>query len=196
MATNVGEPIVGLNKEEKIYLLKLARETIETQLKYHRNPETTPISEKVKEKFGVFVTLHKFGELRGCIGYVEGIKPLYLAVMDMARAAAFEDPRFPPVEMSEVKDLDIEISVLSPLKKIQDISEIEIGKHGLIMERGFHRGLLLPQVATEWGWNREEFLRQTCIKAGLPPDAWKDPETTIYIFSAEIFSEKELLHGE
>ncbi len=196
MAGNVGEPIVGLNREEKIYLLKLARETIETQLKYHRNPETKPISPKVQEKFGVFVTLHKFGELRGCIGYVEGIKPLYQAVMDMAKAAAFEDPRFPPVELSEVPDLDIEISVLSPLKKIESIDEIVIGKHGLIMQRGFHRGLLLPQVATEWNWNREEFLRQTCLKAGLPPDAWKDPETEIYIFSAEIFSEKELLHGE
>lgn len=196
MNSTSGEPIVGLNNNEKIYLLKLARETIEWQLKYHEFPKTEPISEKVKQKFGVFVTLHKHGQLRGCIGYVEGLKPLYLAVMDMAKAAAFEDPRFPPVEPTEVKDLDIEISVLSPLKKISDINQIEIGKHGLIIQRGWQRGLLLPQVATEWGWNREQFLQQTCIKAGLPPEAWKEPGTEIYIFSAEIFSEKELLTHE
>lgn len=193
MRNSRGEPIVGLNKEEKVYLLKLVRQTILTYLEKQEYPSTKPISEKLEEKFGVFVTLHEHGQLRGCIGYVEGIKPLYQAVMDMARSAAFSDPRFPPVKKEEVKDLEIEISVLSPLKKIKDVSEIQVGKHGIIIQKGFRRGLLLPQVATEWHWNREEFLRQTCFKAGLPAEAWQDPATEISIFSAEIFNEKEIL---
>jgi len=193
MKLSEDQPVVGLDKKEKIYLLKLARETIIHLLKYGEYPDTTPVSEKVQQKFGVFVTLHKDGQLRGCIGYVEGIKPLYEAVMEMAKSAAFRDPRFPAVSMDEVPDLEIEISVLSPLKKIKSIEEIKVGEHGLIIQRGFERGLLLPQVATQYGWNREQFLEQTCYKAGLPGDAWKDPETEIYIFTAEIFDEKELL---
>jgi AmmeMemoRadiSam system protein A len=105
----------------------------------------------------------------------------------MAEAAAFDDPRFPPVTKEELKDLSIEISVLTPFKQITDVSEIEVGKHGIYMERGFYSGLLLPQVATEYGWDRETFLEQTCRKAGLPPDAWKEKNTKIYIFSADIF---------
>jgi len=187
------EPIVGLNKDEKIYLLELARNTISELISHHKFPVTTPVSDKVKEDFGVFVTLHKNGQLRGCIGYIEGIKPLYKAVMEMAESAAFRDPRFPAVRREEVDDLEIEISVLSPVVKIEDVKQIEVGKHGIIIQRGpYQRGLLLPQVATEWGWNREEFLTQTCYKAGLPGDAWKDKETEISIFSAEIFNEKEL----
>jgi len=193
MKLSEDQPVVGLDKKEKIYLLKLARETIIHLLKYGEYPDTTPVSEKVQQKFGVFVTLHKDGQLRGCIGYVEGIKPLYEAVMEMAKSAAFRDPRFPAVSMDEVPDLEIEISVLSPLKKIKSIEEIKVGEHGLIIQRGFERGLLLPQVATQYGWNREQFLEQTCYKAGLPGDTWKDPETEIYIFTAEIFDEKELL---
>jgi AmmeMemoRadiSam system protein A len=187
------EPIVGLNKDEKIYLLDLARKTITELISHNKLPVTKPISDKVKEEFGVFVTLHKNGNLRGCIGYIEGIRPLYQAVMEMAESAAFRDPRFPPVQLKELDDLEIEISVLSPVVKIEDINRIEVGKHGIIIQRGpYQRGLLLPQVATEWGWNREEFLTQTCYKAGLPGDAWKDKETEISIFSAEIFNEKEL----
>ena len=165
------EPIVGLNKDEKIYLLDLARKTIAELISHNKLPVTKPISDKVKEEFGVFVTLHKNGNLRGCIGYIEGIRPLYQAVMEMAESAAFRDP----------------------VVKIEDINRIEVGKHGIIIQRGpYQRGLLLPQVATEWGWNREDFLTQTCYKAGLPGDAWKDKETEISIFSAEIFNEKEL----
>lgn len=192
MNANDAQPIVGLNHDEKVYLLSLARKTISYYLETKKLPTTTPVSEKVKEKFGVFVTLHKHGQLRGCIGYVEGISPLYQAVMEMAKSAAFSDPRFPPVQKNEVPELAIEISVLSPLKKIKDVQEIQVGKHGIIIQQGFHRGLLLPQVATEWGWNREEFLQQTCHKAGLPPEAWKDPSSDIYIFSAEIFNEKDV----
>jgi len=186
------EPIVGLNHDEKIYLLSLARTTISHYLETQKLPSTLPVSDKLREKFGVFVTLHKNGQLRGCIGYIEGIAPLYQAVMEMAKSAAFNDPRFNPVVKKEIPDLEIEISVLSPLKKVKDVKEIQVGKHGIIIQQGFQRGLLLPQVATEWGWNREEFLEQTCHKAGLPADAWKDTSSEIYIFSAEIFSEKDV----
>ncbi|OGB60645.1 MAG: hypothetical protein A2Y94_03355 [Caldithrix sp. RBG_13_44_9] len=110
----------------------------------------------------------------------------------MAKSAAFNDPRFNPVVKKEIPDLEIEISVLSPLKKVKDVKEIQVGKHGIIIQQGFQRGLLLPQVATEWGWNREEFLEQTCHKAGLPADAWEDPSSEIFIFSAEIFNEKDV----
>jgi len=106
----------------------------------------------------------------------------------MAEAAAFQDPRFPPVRVDELGELEIEISVLTPLREIKDPEEIEVGKHGIMIERPpYYSGLLLPQVATEYGWDRETFLEQTCIKAGLPPNAWRDPATRIYIFSAEIF---------
>lgn len=191
MIDKEGGPIVGLNQQEKVYLLELARKTIQNLVEKGDFPETKPISEKVQQNFGVFVTLNKNGHLRGCIGFIEGVKPLYKVIMEMAKSAAFNDPRFPPVKAEEVSSLEIEISVLSPLKKIKDVKEIEVGKHGIIIQRGFYRGLLLPQVATEWGWNREEFLAQTCHKAGLPTDAWKDPDTEIQIFSAEIFSEKD-----
>ncbi len=182
-------PIVGLNDREKNYLLHLARETILSVLDSDIFPDTKPPTKKVEEKFGVFVTLHKHGQLRGCIGYIEGVKPLYREVMEMANSAAFKDPRFPSVQKNEVTDLEIEISVLSPLKQISDTGEIQVGKHGIIIQQEFYRGLLLPQVAVEWGWDRDEFLQQTCVKAGLPRDAWKDPHTKIFIFSAEIFSE-------
>jgi AmmeMemoRadiSam system protein A len=182
-------PIVGLNDQEKNYLLQLVRGTINSMLDSHKFPETKPPTKKLEEKFGVFVTLHKHEQLRGCIGYIEGVKPLYEEVMEMANSAAFRDPRFPPVQKNEVKDLEIEISVLSPIKQISDVKEIQVGKHGIIIQREFYRGLLLPQVAVEWKWNREEFLRQTCFKAGLPADSWKDPQTKIFIFSAEIFGE-------
>ena len=125
MQNNSSDTIVGLSREEKIYLLKLARSTISHYLQTANLPESTPQSEKMKEKFGVFVTLHKNGKLRGCIGYIEGIDELHTAVMTMAHSAAFRDPRFPPVEEEEIEDLEIEISVLSPLKKVENIRTIE-----------------------------------------------------------------------
>jgi len=184
-------PIVGLNDQEKQYLLDLVRNTIVNILETGEFPETEPVSEKMREKYGVFVTLHKEGNLRGCIGYIEGVDQLYKSVMNMSKSAAFQDPRFPPVEKKEVDQLEIEISVLSPIKKIESVDEIQVGKHGLIVQQGPYRGLLLPQVATEWGWDKLQFLEQTCRKAGLSTDAWKNTETDIYIFSAEIFSENE-----
>ena len=140
---------------------------------------------------GAFVTLNKDHQLRGCIGNIRGTEALYQTVSRMAIAAATEDPRFPPVRPEELDQITIEISVLTPLKKISSPEEIQIGRDGLYIEKGFYHGLLLPQVATEYGWNREEFLQHTCLKAGLPPDAWREGATT-YSFSAQVFNEQEL----
>lgn len=180
-----------LNSEERESLLTISRQTIETYLRTGARLEAKPLTERLKRKQGVFVTLHKRGELRGCIGYVEGIKPLYLAVQDMAISAATGDPRFPPVTPPELPDIDIEITVLSPLKKIDSPDSVVVGKHGLIVRKGFYSGLLLPQVPVEQNWNREQFLAHTCLKAGLPPDAYKDPKTELYVFTGEVFGEKK-----
>ncbi len=136
------------------------------------------------------MTLHRHGSLRGCIGLVQAIKPLYRTVQEMAVSAAFEDPRFPPLHREELGDIEVEISVMSPLERVSTIEEIQVGVHGLIMKRGYHQGLLLPQVATEQGWERDTFLQHTCFKAGMSGDCWKDPATEIYVFSAEVFSER------
>nr|MBP7886610.1 AmmeMemoRadiSam system protein A [Candidatus Neomarinimicrobiota bacterium] len=146
------------------------------------------VPERLKVKRGAFVTLEKHHELRGCIGYILPIYPLYKTVIEMAKAAALDDPRFPPVSPSELKDITVEISVLTVPQKISDPSEIEVGKHGIIIKRGFNQGLLLPQVATDYGWDRETFLEHTCLKAGLPRDAWQDKNTEIQIFSAQVFN--------
>jgi AmmeMemoRadiSam system protein B/AmmeMemoRadiSam system protein A len=179
-----------LTDEERSRLLALARETIEDRLQGKKITQGEGAAGVLKEERGVFVSLHKKGKLRGCIGYIEGRKPLLEAVREMAQSAAFEDPRFSPLRREEMKDLDIEISVLTPLKEVSDINEIEVGTHGIYLTRGFFSGLLLPQVATQYGWDRVTFLEETCRKAGLPPQAWKDKKTRIYIFSADIFGEK------
>lgn len=180
-----------LSLEEKEKLLKIARVSVVEAVTGEKQPEP-PITEgRLKENCGAFVTLKKYGELRGCIGYIVAVKPLYETVKDVARSAAVNDYRFNPVSKDELDKINIEISALTPLKRISDINEIEIGKHGLYMKRGFDSGLLLPQVATEYGWDRETFLQQTCRKAGLPSNAWKDPATEVFVFSAEVFGEKE-----
>ncbi len=181
-----------LSKEEKKSLIELVRDTIRARLSGKPLPNFSPSTERLSQNSGAFVTLHKRGALRGCIGYVEAIKPLYQSVKDMALAAAFQDPRFPPLSESEFKDIDVEISVMSPIQRITDVDEIQVGTHGIIIKSGFYQGLLLPQVATEQGWDRDTFLRHTCYKAGLDGDRWKKPDTEIYVFSAEVFSEKEL----
>jgi AmmeMemoRadiSam system protein B/AmmeMemoRadiSam system protein A len=178
---------LGLTEQEKKTLHEIAHTVIWNKASDKAVPEFQVQSERLKELRGAFVTINKQGNLRGCIGHIRGLKPLYKTVEEMASAAAFDDPRFPPITKSELKDLEIEISVLTPFKQITDTSEIEVGKHGIYMERGFYSGLLLPQVATEYGWNRETFLEHTCRKAGLPPNAWKEKDTRIYIFSADIF---------
>ena len=189
------EPVgvdLGLNQDEKKTLLHIAKTTIECQTKNQKAPEFHVDSTILKEKRGAFVTLRKRGGLRGCIGNIRGNSPLHVTIGKMAFAAAFEDPRFPPVTKGELDDLDIEISVLTPLKIIEDVSEIDVGKHGLYIEKEYRSGLLLPQVATEHKWDRKTFLEQTCYKAGLHKDAWKEKDTRIYIFSADIFSEEKL----
>ncbi len=177
---------MGLSQEEKQRLKKLAREAIEGIL-FGKDNDPIELTEQLKEKCGAFVTIKNRGALRGCIGYIRGYLPLHETVKDMAVQAAFHDPRFDPVNKDEWHDVDIEISVLTPMKKIDDISEIEVGLHGLYIEKGTHSGLLLPQVATEQKWDRTAFLEYTCFKAGLPKDAWKAKDIDIFIFSAEVF---------
>lgn len=179
-----------LDKKERRSLLYLARKTIEAQLA--DIPLTLPPFPEIvfQRHLCVFVTLHKHGDLRGCIGTFIPNKPLYEQVCDMTVSCAFHDPRFRPLTSHELRDVEIEISVLSPLRPIRNIDEIEVGTHGIYIVQGPHGGVLLPQVATEYGWDRFTFLDQTCVKAGLCPGCWKDSSTEIYIFSAEIFSEE------
>lgn len=185
-----------LNKEQQEKLLALARTTIHEVLKGNRAPLPDmegEFSDTIfAERRGGFVTLHKKGNLRGCIGYIVGMKNVPETIIDMAQAAAFRDPRFPSLSMGEFADIDIEISVLTPIEPLSDISEIKIGRDGLIISSGHRSGLLLPQVATEYEWTVEQFLGHTCFKAGLHGTAWKEPGTKIEKFSAQVFSEKEL----
>jgi AmmeMemoRadiSam system protein B/AmmeMemoRadiSam system protein A len=178
---------LGLNEEEKKTLHQIAKTVIENKARGKTVPDFKIESPVLKENRGAFVTIHKRGQLRGCIGYIEGRGPLHKTIEEMAEAAAFRDPRFTPVKEKELPELELEISVLTPLKKIQDVNEIQVGKHGIYIKKGWYSGLLLPQVATEYGWDRQTFLEHTCQKAGLPPHAWKEKDTEIYIFSADIF---------
>jgi uncharacterized protein len=180
---------MSLTDKDKDLLLRVARESILAHLEDREPPAVTDASPVMCEKRGAFVSLHRRGQLRGCIGFIEAVKPLLQTIREMAPAAAFHDPRFRPLSKNELADLEIEISVLTPLQLIKSVDEIQVGKHGLYMVQGFCRGLLLPQVATEYKWDRTTFLQQTCCKAGLPPDAWKDQATKIYIFAADIFGD-------
>lgn len=180
-----------LTAKEKDTLLDIAKKAIVAKVNHKDIPKLTVDSEKLQEKRGAFVTLKKHGKLRGCIGYIKAYKPVGETVQEMAIAAAFHDPRFPSLKPDEVRDLTFEISVLSPLKRIDDINEIEVGKHGLYIVRGYKSGLLLPQVAIEYQWDRKTFLKETCYKAGLSMDAWMDKETEIYIFSADYFGDTD-----
>ena len=173
-------------------LLKIARDVVEACCRGGKPPKPEVFSPTLNEPRGAFVTLHKDGKLRGCIGHIRAQKPLVETIVEMAEAAAFQDPRFPPVTTKELSQLEYEISVLTPLRRIKDVEEIQVGIHGIYMKRGPSSGLLLPQVATEWGWDRITFLEHTCSKAGLPEDAWKDKKTEIYIFSADVFSPDDL----
>ncbi len=182
-----------LDNEEQQVLLKIARNTIQDYI-VNRHIPPIPIEvndyPELQQPAGVFVTLTKNKQLRGCIGYIKPIAPLAQAVSKMAIAASTEDPRFSPVTPDEIKEIKIEITVLSELTQIHNINQIEVGKHGLYIVKGFNSGLLLPQVATEQGWNREEFLTHTCYKAGLPANAWKEKDAEIFIFSGAIFHEE------
>ncbi len=178
-----------LSDSDKQLLLSTARNAIEASVQDKPLPRLKNIPEMLQQPCGAFVTLHKAQELRGCIGYIESDMSLIKTVQDVAVKSALSDPRFPPVEAEEVPLLEIEISVMTPPEAISDMTRIEVGKHGLIMQKGLRRGLLLPQVASEYGWDRETFLNQTARKAGLPADAWRQPDTKVFIFSAEVFNE-------
>jgi AmmeMemoRadiSam system protein A len=178
---------MDLTEEDKNTLAYIVKKTIQCKLDQKILPVFQVVSEPVKENRGAFVTLKKNGRLRGCIGYIEAKRPLYETVREMAIASAFNDPRFPPLKRDELPHLTLEISVLTPLKLIKEIEEIEIGVHGLYIVRGYRSGLLLPQVAIEYKWDSLTFLEETCCKAGLSPEAWKEEDTKIYIFSANVF---------
>jgi AmmeMemoRadiSam system protein A len=180
-----------LTETEQRSLLKIARTTLESHVRTGRTPACAPATARLAEKRGAFVTLHKQGELRGCIGYVEAVKPVFQAVSEMAVAASSEDPRFEPVKPEELDDIDVEITVLSPLRRTTPDSVV-VGTHGLVVRKGFRSGLLLPQVPVEQGWNREQFLAHTCRKAGLPVTAWQDKETELSCFTGQVFGEKNL----
>ena len=192
-----------LTRSEGGALITLARRAIERALS-RRYPQAVQAAQLVDdpepvtsgravldEPRGAFVTLHAHGDLRGCIGYIESAMPLSRVVEDVAEKAAFDDPRFPPLTPDEYPAVQVEISILSPLRRIVSPEEIVIGSHGLLLEHGWHRGLLLPQVATEYGWDRTVFLENVARKAGLPAGAWRDPSARIFIFSADIVRERE-----
>ena len=178
-----------LSADERRDLLRLARWAIAAAT-HAAGPAPAPSASGDSSLAGAFVSITIGGQLRGCIGYPEGNRPLANVVEQCAASAAISDPRFPAVRSDEYERLHVEISVLGPIEAVGDISEIEIGRHGLIAELGHRRGLLLPQVAVEWGWAREEFLSHTCLKAGLARDAWREG-ARLYKFEAEVFGEEQ-----
>ena len=179
-----------LTNEEKKILLESARETIAAKLT-NRKPEYKPATQTLETKCGAFVTLHKHGQLRGCIGNLTGVKPLFNTIREMALSSAFDDPRFMPLSPKELDEIDIEISVLSPLKKIKSIDEIKIGEHGILLKKGFRSATFLPQVAVEQKWGLKELLENVCYKAGIDSESWKAPDTELYVYSAIVFGEKK-----
>ena len=190
-------PSPGFSLVQRRILLAIAHDAISSKLAGRPLPSAPPVNVvsrdiwgALEEPRGVFATLHLEGELRGCVGYVAAIRPLWQAVAETARAAAFEDSRFWPVTAMEAPALKISLSVLSPLFPIE-AAQVEIGRHGLVISEGLRRGLLLPQVPVEHGWDRETFLEETCRKAGLPKDAWRR-SATIEAFEAEVFEDDEL----
>jgi uncharacterized protein len=183
-----------LNPDQRKQLLRLARASIAAVLE--RRPAEAnedDFDEALRKPSGVFVTLTTHDDdLRGCIGSIEPVAPLYKAVVASAINAAFRDPRFNPVREGELETLKIEISVMGPIELVTNVEGIVVGRDGLIISRGRNAGLLLPQVATDYGWDRETFLRHTCTKAGLPMDAWRLADARLEKFSAEVFGEEEL----
>lgn len=177
-----------LTQAEKRQLLETAREAIVSFITTGSVQKREVAPENLQSHQGCFVSIKMNGKLRGCIGNFISDKPLIQLVQEMAVAAATKDPRFYPMKKQDLTDFTVEISVLSSLQKIADIEEIEVGTHGIYLERNFHRGVLLPQVATEYGWDRDTFLQQTALKAGMGRDDWKE-NTDIYIFSAQVFGE-------
>ncbi|MEN8153749.1 MAG: AmmeMemoRadiSam system protein A [Acidobacteriota bacterium] len=180
-----------LTISEKKELLKLARETIINYMANKKHPEYTNLNEKFNENRGVFVTLHLDGNLRGCIGHPLPVVPLYKSVIENAISSAFEDPRFNSLSEDEVDKIDIEISVLSIPEEMNSYKDVKVGRDGIIISRGFNRGLLLPQVPVEQGWDLEEYISYGCLKAGMDQDQWRK-SVKIETFQADVFGEKDL----
>ena len=178
-----------LDKEMSTKLLKIARNAIDACLTETAAAPVEVDDLALNQKVGCFVTIHRDGQLRGCIGNFVSDKPLYLEVTQMAVAAATTDPRFYAMSIDDIGNYSLDISILSPLQKIDDIMQVEVGTHGIYLEKDSSRGVLLPQVATEQGWNRQNFIEQTCVKAGLPTDAWRSPRTSIYTFTAQVITD-------
>ncbi len=181
-----------LNQSAQKEALSIARQTLAEYLVSGKIPTYRPTNPDLQKPLGAFVTLRQAqGELRGCIGQFEPKEPLYQVIQNMAIAAATQDFRFSPVNIGELKDISLEISVMTPKRKVNDWEKIKLGIHGVVVEKNGHSGTFLPQVATETGWNLEEFLSQLCWqKAGLPHEAYKDPATNLFVFEAQIFQEK------
>ncbi|HWP47426.1 MAG TPA: AmmeMemoRadiSam system protein A [Candidatus Limnocylindrales bacterium] len=185
------EELLSFDLQQK--LLHIAWETLSIYLIHKKVPEIVVTEPELQMKKGVFVTLKKGDLLRGCIGDIDGKRSLWQSAQEIVIAAATRDPRFPPLTEEELKDIHIEISVLSPFEKISDPTCIRIGQHGILVKKSPFSGLLLPQVAVEQGWDTLTFLEHACKKAWLPGDAWKDPETEIYVFTAQVFGAKPTL---
>ena len=184
-----------MDEKDKKALLQIARKSVESAVKGISNDQTQVeiTSPELNEKNGVFVTLRTQGKLRGCIGRMVSDIPLHKLVSEMAVSAATDDPRFNQIEPSELDDLEIDISVLSPLQMAKNPLDFELGRHGIYVKKDSATGCFLPQVATDTGWTKEEFLTQCCsVKAGLSPDAWKKGDVDVYIFTSEIISEKDV----
>lgn len=181
-----------LEPNEQQLLLSIARDAIACELAGETRSTRPDLPPTLTRMGAAFVTLHLHGELRGCIGSIIAVEPLDRAVASAAVSAAFRDPRFAPLTAAEFAEIGIDISVISPMVRVDDVSEIEVGRDGLMVTFGSRRGLLLPQVATEYGWDRQTFLEQTCRKAGLAQSAWRDPGCRIEKFTAQVFSSKSL----
>lgn len=187
------EPVSDeLNEAEKQSLLEVARATLESHVCGRELPAVKPLTARLAEKRGVFVTLHRKGQLRGCIGYVEGVKPLFEGVADMAVSASSDDPRFQPVAPSELNDIDIEITVLSPLRPVSSPDSVVVGRHGVVIRKSGRGAVFLPQVPVEQGWDRDTYLSELCRKAGLPVQSWKDKDAALFVFTGQVFGEREL----
>lgn len=189
-------PVAPLGEGERSALLQLAHATLERYLTLGDAPVVQPEEPGLWQRRAAFVTLEKQGELRGCIGDLVGQRPLYLSVQWAALSAALADRRFPPVTAEELPEISVEISVLSALQEVSDVLEIEVGKHGLLIVQGDRRGVLLPQVAVDEGWDRQALLSALCQKAGLPEDAWQDEDSVLYSFTAEVFGDGAELRAQ
>jgi len=179
-----------IGREDQQRLLALARRALEARVR-RQTPPALERGGPFDALCGAFVTIHNRGELRGCLGRIEPSAPLAATLADLAASVSDSDPRFDAVSLLELADIDVEISVLTPEREIQSTEEIELGRHGLIVEKDYRRGLLLPQVATEQRWDRDTFVSHTCLKAGLPPDAWRHG-ARVFVFEAQVFGERSM----